>query len=108
RHGRVVREHRATPLLQRRERGDFARPRRRPRLVTSMKNHGILLVSVLASMAGCAAYMRVMTPKPQTADNPLVSGQPLVVTSKADVGTVQEQDCNTWPFEDTQTVTITA
>jgi hypothetical protein len=74
-----------------------------------MKNcHGILLVSMLASMVGCAAYMRVMTPKPRTVDNPLVSGQPLVVTSKADVGTVQEQDCNTWPFEDTQTVTMTA
>jgi hypothetical protein len=74
-----------------------------------MKNcHGILLVAALASTAGCAAYMRVMTPKPRTVDNPLVSGQPLVVTSKGDVGTVQEQDCNTWPFEDTLSVTVTA
>jgi hypothetical protein len=71
--------------------------------------HGrILLLATLASMASCAAYMRVMTPTPRTVDNPLVSGQPLEVTSKADVGTVGEQDCNTWPFEDTMSVSVTA
>jgi hypothetical protein len=74
-----------------------------------MKNCGrILLLATLASMSACAAYMRVMTPKPRTADNPLVSGQPLQVSSKSDVGTVGEQDCNTWPFEDTMTVSVTA
>jgi len=44
----------------------------------------------------------------QTADNPLISGQPLEVKHKGDVGVVSEPDCSIWPFEDTMTVTATA
>ena len=66
------------------------------------------LAAALVSTTACAAYMRAMTPKPRTADNPLVSGQPLEVTSKSDVGGVMEEDCNIWPFEDTFRVTVTA
>lgn len=65
------------------------------------------LFLALASAAGCAAMMRSMEVKPHTADNPLVSGQPLEAREKGDVGVVSEQDCNIWPFEDTMSVRIT-
>ncbi|HEU0032304.1 MAG TPA: hypothetical protein VFQ53_16850 [Kofleriaceae bacterium] len=61
----------------------------------------------LASLAGCAAMMKSMTPKPRTADNPLVSGQPLEASTKARIGTVTEQDCSIWPFEDSLSVNVT-
>jgi hypothetical protein len=69
---------------------------------------------VLASLAlatvaatGCAMMMKGMTPTPRTADNPLVSGQPLETTKKASLGVVSEQDCSIWPFEDAMSVSVT-
>jgi hypothetical protein len=66
-----------------------------------------LLAITLASTVACTAMMHAMTPTPRTADNPLVSGQPLEAKKKGDVGVVSEQDCNIWPFEDTMTVDVT-
>jgi hypothetical protein len=57
--------------------------------------------------AGCAAMMRSMEVKPRTAENPLVSGQALEASKKANVGVVSEQDCDQWPFEDTLSVRVT-
>lgn len=61
----------------------------------------------LISFTGCAAMMASMTPKPRTADNPLVSGQPLEASKKGSVTGVSEQDCDRWPFEDSVTVRVT-
>lgn len=63
-------------------------------------------LAAVAAAAGCTAMMNAMTPKPRTADNPLVSGQPLEARTRAQIGTVSEKDCNTWPFEDTTTVNV--
>ena len=64
-------------------------------------------ITSFVSLAGCAGMMKSMTPKPRVVDNPLVSGQPLEAKHKGDVGVVSQDDCNTWPFEDTLTVRVT-
>jgi len=67
------------------------------------------IAPVLATLtvAGCAMMMKGAGPTQRTADNPLVTGQPLEVTTTARIGTAGEQDCTTWPFEDTLSVAIT-
>jgi hypothetical protein len=68
----------------------------------------LALVLGLVSFTGCAAMMASMTPKPRTADNPLVSGQPLEATKKgSSVAGLSEQDCDRWPFEDSVSVRVT-
>jgi hypothetical protein len=66
-----------------------------------------LLAASLVTATACTSMLHAMQPKPRTADNPLVSGQPLETSQKSDVGVVGEQDCNIWPFEDTMRVTVT-
>lgn len=66
-----------------------------------------VLAALLLPTTACLAMMRPAAPTPRTADNPLISGQPLEVTSKSDVGVVSEPDCNIWPFEDRLTVSVT-
>ncbi len=65
-------------------------------------------LALLGSLTGCSMMLAGMTPKPHIVDNPLVSGQPLESSKKGDVGTVGESDCNTWPFEDTTSVQVSA
>ncbi len=66
----------------------------------------VALATVVVT-GGCAMMMRSMTPKPRTADNPLVSGQPLETSKHARIGTVTEADCSIWPFDDTVSVNVT-
>jgi hypothetical protein len=74
-----------------------------------MLSRTTLAVTLAAfAVTGCAAYLKMMTPKPRIVDNPLVSHQPLEVRAKASLGTLSEKDCNVWPFEDTTTVNVTA
>jgi hypothetical protein len=65
------------------------------------------LATFATLVTGCAMMMSSMTPKPRTAANPLVSGQPLEASKKAQLGVVGEQDCDRWPFEDTVNVAVT-
>lgn len=65
-----------------------------------------VLFAVFAA-AGCAAMMKSMEVKPRTAENPLVSGQPLEASKKGNVAGLSEQDCDQWPFEDTLSVRVT-
>lgn len=71
-----------------------------------MRLVSVALVS-LSITTGCTFLMKSMTPKPRIVENPLVSGQPLETTKKASLGTLAEADCETWPFEDTMSVTVT-
>jgi hypothetical protein len=67
----------------------------------------VSLATLVLTASGCAALLAAGTPKPRVADNPLTSGQPLESVSKSDVGTVREPDCQTWPFEDNVSVSVT-
>jgi hypothetical protein len=78
-----------------------------------MKPPTIRLMLALAAAAASSAGCMMMMPggargaAGRSVDNPLVSHQPLEATSKGDVGTVGEADCNTWPFEDRLSVQVT-
>ena len=65
------------------------------------------LTLLMLVQSGCGAMLAAATPEPRVVDNPLTSGQPLELTKKSSIGTVQEPDCQTWPFEDTVSVDIT-
>lgn len=66
-----------------------------------------IVVPALALVTGCAAMMKGATPEERPAENPLVSGRPLVVTSTARIGTAAEADCSIWPFENSLSVDVT-
>lgn len=76
-------------------------------LESTMSRTRTLTISLLALATGCAMMMKGAGPTERTADNPLVSGSPLEVTSNARIGTASEQDCTIWPFEDRLSVAIT-
>ena len=67
----------------------------------------VSLTALVLTTSGCAALLAAGTPKPRVVDNPLTSGQPLESAAKSRVGTVREPDCESWPFEDTVSVTVT-
>ena len=65
------------------------------------------LATLALTVSGCGALLAAGTPEPRVVDHPLTTGQPLESTRKASIGTVQEPDCQTWPFEDTVSVEVT-
>lgn len=66
---------------------------------------GTLLLSLSSAMS-CAAMMARPAPTSRPAENPLVTGQALELKHNGEIGVVAEQDCTTWPFEDTLTVSV--